>query len=191
MQLLQPKFEALKRQYPNDQAKLQQETMKVWKENKVNPFQSCLPLLVQFPVLIGLFYVIREGSHLELSRHLLYSFYENLDWTFNTQFLGFNLSRSYPWLFPPILVALQFIQMKLSFHISDKKKAKELDEKTTKKVDTATEVQQKMMIYALPLVIGFFSLQYPSALSLYWGISTLFAIGQQLIVNREHLGVRS
>jgi YidC/Oxa1 family membrane protein insertase len=166
---------------------MQAETMKLWKEHKVNPLQSCLPLLVQFPVLIGLFYVLREGVHLELSQHLIYPFYKDLDWTFGTHFLGFDLSKSYPWIFPPILVVLQFIQMKLSFMITDKKKAKQIAEHTTKAVDTPQEAQQQMMLYALPFMIGFFALKYPSALSLYWGISTVFAIGQQLIVNREHI----
>jgi YidC/Oxa1 family membrane protein insertase len=187
MQLLQPKLEEVRRTYGSDPQKMQAETMKLWKENKVNPFQSCLPLLVQFPILIGLFYVIREGVHLELSQHLVYPFYQDIDWTFGTQFLGFDLTQSYPWIFPPLLVILQFLQMKLTFHISDKKKARELEKTTTKIVDTPQELQQKIMIYALPLMIGFFAIKYPSALSLYWAVSTLFAIGQQLIVNREHI----
>lgn len=187
MQLLQPKFEAIRKRYKDDPKTMQAETMKIWKENKVNPFQSCLPLLVQFPILIGLFYVIRDGVHLELSKHLIYPMYQDLDWTFGTDFLGLDLTQPYVWIFPPLLVVLQFFQMKLSFHISDKKKAKELEKKVTPAVDTPQEMQQRIMTYALPLIIGFFAIQYPSALSLYWGISTIFAIVQQLIVNREHI----
>ncbi len=187
MQMLQPKLEALRRQYKDDAVKMQQETMKLWKDHKVNPFQSCLPLLVQFPVLIGLFYVIRDGVHLGLSRHLIYPFYQDLGWTFDTQWLGFDLNQPYIWVFPPLLVVLQFIQMKLSFMIADKKKAKEIAEKTTPQADTPQEIQQRIMLYALPLLIGFFALSYPSALSVYWGFSTLFAIGQQMLVNREHI----
>lgn len=191
MQLLQPKFEAVRKQFADNPQMMQQETMKIWKENKVNPLQACLPLLVQFPILIGLFYVIRDGVNLALNKHLIYSFYDHLDWSFNPAFLGFDLTESYVWVFPPLLVVLQFIQMKLSFHIADKKKAKQLEATTTKAVDTPQEVQQKVMQYALPLMIGFFALGFPSAVSLYWGISTLFAIGQQVIVNREHLNVRA
>ncbi len=190
MQLLQPKIEAIRKQYKDDPVKLQQETMKLWKEHKINPFQSCLPLLVQFPVLIGLFYVVRDGVHLDLSRHLIYPVYQHLDWTFDTSFLGLDLMRAYWWLFPPLLVVLQFLQMKLTFHIADKKKRKELQKKTTPEVDTPQELQQKMMLYLLPLMIGFFALKMPSAVSLYWGVSTLFAIVQQVIVNREHLSVK-
>lgn len=187
MQLLQPKFEAVRKQYKDDPKKMQAETMKIWKEHKINPMQSCLPLVVQFPVLIGLFYVIRDGVHLDRAQHLVYPFYQNIDWTFGTQFLGLDLTVPYVWIFPPMLVVLQFLQMKLSFMIADKKKAKQIAATTTPEVDTPQEMQQRIMLYALPLMIGFFALTMPSAVCVYWGISTLFAIGQQMIVNREHI----
>ncbi len=187
MQLLQPKFEAVRKQYKDDPKKMQAETMKIWKEHKINPMQSCLPLVVQFPVLIGLFYTIRDGVHLSQASHLVYPFYQDIDWTFGTQFLGLDLTVPYVWIFPPILVALQFFQMKLSFMIADKKKAKQIAATVTPEADTPQEMQQRIMLYALPLMIGFFALTMPSAVCVYWGISTLFAIGQQMIVNREHI----
>lgn len=187
MQLLQPKIEAIRREFKDDAVKLQQATMKLWKEHNVNPFQAMVPLLVQFPVLIGLFYVVQDVVHLDTARHLIYPFYNDLSWTFDTHFLGLDLTKPYVWIFPPILVALQFLQIKLSLVIADKKKAKEIAKTTTPEVDTPQELQQKIMLYVLPLMIGFFALNYASALSIYWGFSTLFAIGQQMIVNREHI----
>ncbi len=189
MQLLQPKIEALRKQYKDDAVKMNQEIMKLWKENNINPFQSCLPLLLQFPVLIGLYHVIRDTTDLALSRHLLYGSFGDIAWTFDPHFLGLDLMLTYAWLFAPLLVVLQFIQMKLTFYIADKKKAKKIDE-ATHQPDNPQDLQQKIMLYALPLMIGFFAFQVPSAVSLYWGVSTLFAIGQQLIVNREHLRVK-
>ncbi len=190
MQLLQPQIEALRKKHADDAVKMNQEIMKVWKENKINPFQSCLPLLLQFPVLIGLYHVIRDTQDLALSQHLLYSAFHDLAWTFDTMFLGLNLTVTYALLFAPLLVVLQFIQMKLTFFIADKKKAKKIDE-AVHQPDNPQDMQQKIMLYVLPLMIGFFAWKVPSAVSLYWGISTLFAIGQQLIVNREHLRVRA
>lgn len=190
MQLLQPQIEALRKKHADDAVKMNQEIMKIWKENKINPFQSCLPLLLQFPVLIGLYHVIRDTQDLALSTHVLYGWFGTLDWTFDTAFLGLDLTATYPWLFVPLLVVLQFIQMKLTFYIADKKKAKKIDE-AVKQADNPQDMQQKMMLYMLPLMIGFFAWQVPSAVSVYWGVSTLFAIGQQMIVNREHLKVRA
>jgi|CXWL01.1.fsa_nt_gi YidC/Oxa1 family membrane protein insertase len=184
MQLLQPKLEAVKKQYKDNPQRMQEETIKLWKEHKVNPLQSCLPILVQFPVLIGLFYVIRDNASLAMSQELLYPAYQHLSWNFSTQFLGLDLTLPNVWIFPPLLVVMQFLQMKLSFVIADKKKAQQIE-----KAEAATglEMQQKVMLYVLPFMIGFFALKFPSAVSLYWGISTLFAIGQQMIVNREHI----
>lgn len=190
MQLLQPQIEALRKKHADDAVKMNQEIMKVWKENKINPFQSCLPLLLQFPVLIGLYHVIRDTQDLALSTHLLYGWFGTLDWTFDTIFLGLDLTATYPWLFAPLLVVMQFIQMKLTFYIADKKKAKKIDE-AVHQPDNPQDMQQKIMLYVLPLMIGFFAWQVPSAVSVYWGVSTLFAIGQQLIVNREHLKVKA
>jgi YidC/Oxa1 family membrane protein insertase len=190
MQILQPQIEALRKKYADDAVTMNQEIMKIWKENKINPFQSCLPLLLQFPVLIGLYHVIRDTHDLALSHHLLYGPFKDISWTFDTVFFGADLTVSYPWVCAPILVVLQFIQMWLTFYIADKKKAKKIDE-ATHQPDNPQDMQQKIMLYVLPLMIGFFAFQVPSAVSLYWGISTLFGIGQQLIVNREHLKVRA
>ncbi len=184
MQLLQPKLEAVRKQFKDDTKRAQEETMKLWKEHGVNPLQSCLPILVQFPVLIGLFYVIRDNVNLSLSQHLLYPVYSHLNWNFSTHFLGLDLTDPQVWIFPPLLVVMQFLQMKLSFMIADKKKEKQIEKAER---DSAQEMQQRVMTYALPLMIGFFALKFPSAVSLYWGVSTLFAIGQQVIVNREHI----
>lgn len=186
MQAVQPKMDALKKKYKDQPQKLQAETMKIWKEHNVNPMQSCLPMLIQFPILIGLFYTIRDGSVLALSKHLLYPVYQNLSWTFDTQFLGLNLTEPNLYILPPLLMVMQFVQMKLSFSIS-KKKEEKAGKKKSKDTMSQQEIQQRVMMYGLPLMIGFFALQFPAAVSLYWGVSTLFAIGQQVYVNREAL----
>ena len=186
MQLVQPKMDALKKKYKDDPKKMQEETMKIWKEFGVNPMQSCLPMLVQFPILIGLFFTIRDGSILALSQHLLYEPYQNLSWTFGTNFLGLSLTKPSVYIFPPLLMVMQFLQMKLSFAINKKKQEKQ-GKKQEKETMSQQEIQQKVMMYGLPLMIGFFAIRFPAAVSLYWGVSTVFAIFQQLYVNRKDL----
>lgn len=177
MQLLQPKIEAIKKRYAEDREKLHQETLKLWKEEGINPFSSFIPMLLQFPILIGLFFVIRDGGTLELSQHLLYTPYQDLPWTFGTMFLWMDLTKPNITVFPLLLAALQFVQMKLSFRSARTA--------ISSKPAEGQELQQKVMLYALPLMIGFFAFQFPAAVSLYWGVSTLFAIGQQVIVNKR------
>ena len=58
---------------------------------------------------------------------------------------------------------------------------------TQLKEKSPQEMQQKMMLYGLPIMIGVFAVQFPAAVSLYWGVSTVFAIGQQVVVNRKEL----
>lgn len=184
LQAIQPKIEELRKRYEGNTQKINEETMKLWKEYKVNPFQSCLPIAVQFPILIGLFYAVRDGSLLALSTHLLYAPYQHLPWTFGTMFLGLDLLQPSVYVFPPLLVGLQFLQMKLSFAIAKRQKeTKEIKE--TRVPMNQQEIQQKMMLYVLPFMIGFFAIKFPAAVSLYWGVSTLFAIGQQIVVNRK------
>jgi YidC/Oxa1 family membrane protein insertase len=189
LQALQPKIDEIRKRYPGNAQKVNEETMKLWKENKINPFQSCLPIFIQFPILIGLFYAVRDGSHLGLSTHLLYAPYQNLPWTFGTWFFGMDLLKPSIYLFPPMLVALQFFQMKLTFAIAEKKKkAKEIvdiSKPKEKKPMSQQDMQQKMMLYVLPFMIGFFAFKFPAAVSLYWAVSTVFAIGQQVVVNRK------
>lgn len=200
MQTLQPKIDEIKKKHAGDQPKITEETMALWKKEKINPFQSCLPTLIQIPILLGLFYIIRESQHVELARHLLYPVFQSLDWTFNTLFLGF-LDLAYvpfkdvdSWLptpthivtilknawLPLIVALLQFGQMKLAF--AKKKKAEPAKEKKplAERLDA-----QSMMVYMLPTMIFFIAGGMPAAVSMYWAASTLFSIGQQVVVNRK------
>lgn len=193
LQAIQPKIDALRKKHKNDPQALNRATMELWKREKVNPFQSCLPLLIQFPVLLGLFFVVRDGSILEFSSHLLYSFFTDIPWSFTTQFLGLDLTEPNVYVLPVMLVALQFIQLKLSFAKSAKNTKKDVidvtpkDQKKKGDIDpvSAAEMQKKVMLYVLPLMIGFFAMQFPAAVAVYWAVSTIFAIGQQLIVNKD------
>ncbi|PIQ76374.1 hypothetical protein COU78_05725 [Candidatus Peregrinibacteria bacterium CG10_big_fil_rev_8_21_14_0_10_49_24] len=187
LQNLQPKLDEIKKKHKSNPEQMNKEIMKLWKEHKVNPMQSCLPMLIQFPVLIGLFFVIRDGSILELSRHLLYEPYRHIAWGFGTNFLGLNLLEPSKYIFPPMLVVLQFVQMKLTFAIAKKKTANNGKKEEKKGELSQQEMQQRMMLYGLPVMIGVFAFQFPAAVALYWAISTLFAIVQQLVVNRKDL----
>lgn len=183
MQMLQPRLDELKKKYGDDSKRMQEETMKLWKEMKINPLESCLPMLLQFPILIGLFYVIRDGAQIEVARHMLYEPYQHLSWTLGHTLFGIELLKPNLFLLPPLLVVLQFIQVKMMMARTKKKDA--VVDVGAKKSWMPELNQQTMMLYILPLMIGFFALSFPAAVSLYWGVSTLFAIGQQWIVMRE------
>jgi excinuclease ABC subunit B len=87
-------------------------------------------------------------------------------------------------IMPPLLVVLQFIQMKMIMN-KTKKKDEIVVQPTVKKPLAERLDQQTIMTYVLPLMIGFFALKFPLAVSLYWGVSTLFGIVQQWFVLRK------
>jgi YidC/Oxa1 family membrane protein insertase len=178
MQELQPKLEHIKKKYAGNKERVAQETMQLWKEHKVNPMGSCLPILIQFPVLIALFYVIQNGLNPD-NVHLLYNPLKNVDLSnIHTNFLGIlELTKINAFVLPLIVGALQFFQLKLT---SVKKKPEE--EKTqVSEMQSAT----KMMTYIMPVMIALFTASVPAGVGLYWGVSTVFAIGQQMVANKK------
>jgi YidC/Oxa1 family membrane protein insertase len=195
MQEIQPKLEALKTKHKDNQELLAMETMKIWKENKVNPLGSCAPLLIQFPILIALYYVVREGLHID-KQELLYDFVAS-DFSFDlmqTNFLGIlELTEINFFILPLIVGGLQFIQMNLAMARAKKKKeakkttGKALDKKVKGTKDAQNEMQMatSMMKYVMPFMIAFFTASLPAGVGLYWGTSTIYGIAQQVVVNRE------
>lgn len=182
MQELQPKLDAVKKKYEGNQERIAQETMLLWKENKVNPLGSCLPIVIQFPILIALYYVIMNGLNPN-NAYLLYAPLKNFDLSvIHANFLGIlDLTRANTLVLPLIVGALQFFQLKLA--TMKKKKPQEQDQKAPLK-GSEMETVNKSMTYIMPVMIALFTLSVPAGVGLYWGISTLFAVGQQLVANR-------
>lgn len=175
MQELQPKLDALKEKHKGNQQAISAETMALWKEHKVNPFGSCLPLLIQFPVLIALFYVVQTGLNPD-NAYLLYpGFVSVVFGDIHTLFLGaLELTKKNVYVLPLIVGLLQFVQMKMTL-----KKANTGGKKSE------MEMANSMMIYIMPVMIALFTASTPSGVGLYWATSTLFGIGQQWYVNKQ------
>lgn len=182
MQEIQPKLQHIKEKYKGDQQRIAQETMRIWREHKVNPMGSCLPMLVQFPVLIALFYVVREG----LNPNNIYLLYESLKGfdlnLIQSNFFGIlDLTKANLYVLPLIVGFLQFAQMKLA--MGKNKPPKETKVKNTGEPDLAAV--NNMMIYMMPVLIAVFTASLPAGVGLYWAVSTLFGIGQQIVVNNS------
>ncbi len=181
MQEIQPRLEELKKTYANDQARLAQETMILWKEAKVNPLSSCLPLLIQLPILIALYSVISGGLSPDRSV-LIYPFLPAFSLhEINTYLFGFNLLDHSLVVLPLIVGGLQFTQMQLMMYKRNKKKGDSDEKKTPNEMEMAN----KMMKYIMPFMIAIFTAQLPAAVGLYWAVSTFYGIIQQLVVNKE------
>lgn len=177
MQEIQPRLEKIKEKYKGDQQKIAAETMAIWKDAKVNPMGSCLPILLQFPFLIGVFYVVRDGLNPDHT-FLLYQKYIGFGLTdINVKFLGIlNLTKPNLYVLPLIIGGLQFLQMKLTLAKKDDKKAKGMAREMA--------MASNMMTYVMPVMIAVFTASLPAGVGIYWGASTIYGIVQQIFVNK-------
>lgn len=174
---IQPELEKIKKKYANDQQAQAQAQMALYQKYKINPFSSCLPLLIQLPILFILYRVFTIG--LTTDRFdLLYSFAPRPE-IINTMFLGINLAD------PNIILAilagvLQFIQTRQMSAVQPK------PQENKKKKSTGPEAMMgdfsKQMMYIFPIFTVIIAIRLPGALALYWIITTLFMIIQQKIV---------
>ena len=148
-----------------------QELMKVYKDHNVNPFASCLPLIVQLPIFIGLFQVLRQGFG-AVQADLLYPFVENPG-TIDPMLFGLiDLSA----VFIPLVVLAaiaQYFQMKYTVlkrvDPAVRKEAGAMDEDMTARMN-------KTMTYMMPVVTLIVGTTLPSGLMLYWLATTLITI---------------
>jgi YidC/Oxa1 family membrane protein insertase len=189
MQKLQPKIAEIQKRYEGDQQKIGEETLKLWKEHKVNPLGSCLPVLIQMPVLIALYYAIGNGLDVG-STYFLYEPLKQVNIeSINAMFLNIlDLSKPNVYVLPIIIGVLQFIQMKLALNLAKKKKEHLQGKQEKKEEKTKTDpsaAMGKSMTYIFPVLIALMTAGFPAGVGLYWGVSTIFAILQQMWVNRE------
>ncbi|MAF13503.1 MAG: hypothetical protein CMI53_01245 [Parcubacteria group bacterium] len=173
LQDLQPKMEAIKKQFKNDKERLAKEMMALYKSEKVNPLSSCLPLLIQLPFLIAVFHVFRTGVD-SASLDLLYSFVANPG-ELNPIAFGFlNLSN------PNIVLAAltggaQFWQTKM---LMSKRQPKVPGAKDEDMMAT----MNKQMLYFMPIITVVIGATLPAALILYWLLTTVLTVAQQKLM---------
>lgn len=195
MQSLSPHLNKLKETHKGDNMRLQQETMKLYKEHGVNPAAGCITAIVQLPILIALYSVLQQVVALhakDVVSHVNKLTYDvswlKLTHAWDPLFFGIPLSQnpqqlmaSMPLilLVPLITAVLQYYQSAMMFP----KVEKPIDPKTglptkTSQDDFAAAFQTQAK-YLFPIMLGYLSFTFPIGLSLYWNTFTLFGILQQ------------
>jgi YidC/Oxa1 family membrane protein insertase len=179
MSSLQPKMQELRTRYANDRARQSQETMRLYKESGVNPVGCLGPMVVQMPILFGLFQVLIQTlytspDHLVNLSEKLYPwipfFSVHAAAPLNNRFLGLDLAANPSVLLfsIPLLVGLTtFVQQKMT---------------TTPSPDPRQQSSQSMMLYMMPIMLGVFGFQFPIGLSIYWIVSNLIGIAIQYFI---------
>jgi YidC/Oxa1 family membrane protein insertase len=169
MQALQPQLKALQEKYKSDRQVLNQKTMEFYRENKVNPFGSCLPLLLQLPVFLGLFYMLRNqgtatwpGTGAEWHVGAFASVWHShpVGWLWIMDITKFDITLMF------LYIASQFA--------------------ASWQTARNSPGQQKMIAYFMPVIVGIFMYVYkwPAGLFIYWFTSNLWTIAQQYVAER-------
>ncbi|MDP3971049.1 MAG: YidC/Oxa1 family membrane protein insertase [bacterium] len=185
LQETQPKVEEIREKYKDDKEELGRQLMAFYKNNKVNPFASCLPLLIQLPILLALYRAFFQGLGVDPETHLLaadqiqhlYGYLANIYTTMpiDTQMFGFlDLSATHNIVLAVLAGIAAFIQGKTM-----QSKRTEVKSEGAKDENTAAAIS-KQMTYFLPIITIVFGYQFPAGVTLYWLVSTLFSLGQQL-----------
>ena len=194
LQALAPEMKRIQQEHADDRVKMNEEMLAFYKENQINPLGGCLPLLLQMPVFIILYQVIRgmtqmgsdgtfDPKYLSESSEL----YQDLHATDQMLSLGIDLSRAasdalstsfvegLPYLALIIAVAAtSYIQQK---QISGRNPNAEIPQ------------QQKILLRVMPVVFAFISFNFAAALVVYFFISNLYRIGQQAYISKKIYGV--
>ena len=153
-----PQMKELQKKYKTDKKRQQEELMKFYRENNINPAASCLPLLAQFPVFIALYLVLRHFSKHPPPGDLswLHHFVPNIAAHASSHWSGF------------VLLAIYVVSQLVS----------------TLLMSTTMEKSQRTMLLVLPVAFVFFLVNFPTGLVLYWVTTNLWTVGQGLITRR-------
>lgn len=161
MQELQPELQRIQKKYKDDPQKLNEETLKLWREHKVSPLSGCLPVLIQLPILWALFKALNT-LHFQGPASFLWIH---------------NLAAPDPYYVLPGLAAVTtYWQSAISMPKAS--------------ADPSQQAMYRTMTYVFPFFVAWISLTLPAGLALYWVISNLFSIGQQWLINRWDRGAQ-
>ena len=193
MQAIQPKVKKLQEKHKGNQQALWMELMKLYKQEGVNPMGSCGFLLIQMPILIVIYNIIINITS-PVNQFYLYESLSSFQVSqINYNFLGIDLLAAWgtAWIILALGVGIiQYIQVKLSLS------GKETESKSgivleKKKWDDSynpmmpdPEMMNKFMLYGMPVMVAIFTFTLIAGVGIYWWVSTLFAIFQQIFVNK-------
>ena len=165
MSKIQPKIKEMQKRYANDKQEMNIRMQKLYKEEGYHPMRGCLPMLIQFPILIGLFYLLRNPIAYVHTDRMILAVHESFLWIP-------DISQPDPWILPVVAGITTFF----SFQITQKQS----------QMDPSQQNQMmgmmKMMKYFFPLMIIWMGHTFPAGLAFYWFLGNLYTIGQYQVL---------
>lgn len=169
LQVLAPEIKKLQMKYQDDKQRLNQEMMKFYQENKVNPFGSCLPVVAQLPVFLSLFYMLQDDLRIDICGQSAKPCGElpTADGSESFLFIPDITDSATGGVLIALIVLYVGSQLVSSLLMS-----------------VTADRNQKIIMFALPFVFVIFILNFPAGLIVYWITTNIWTIGQQAIVRR-------
>ncbi len=185
MQVLQPKIKELQKRYKDDRETLNRETMKLYRESGTNPFASCLPILVQSPFFFALYRVLSSVASDKpvgpLTKQLA-------DSAYHADFFGAHIYDKFVGahsINAQIICASMIVLMSLSqFYTQRQLMVKNMSADAM--AGNPFMQQQKMLMYAFPVMFAVFGINFPIGVLLYWLTTNVWTMGQQMFVIRRN-----
>jgi YidC/Oxa1 family membrane protein insertase len=161
---IQPRLKALQEKHKDDRQQQSQEMMKLYKEAGVNPLGGCLPMVLQIPVFIGLYYALQSSIDLRQAPFMLWiNDLSRPETLFTIPGVGWPVR-----LLPVLMTGSMALQQRM-----------------TPTTTTMDPVQARTMQVVMPIMFFFMFYGFPAGLVLYWLVSNLLAVAQQLYLNRQ------
>lgn len=175
-------IEKIKEKYKNNNTKIAEETMKIYKERNIKPFASILLLIIQIPIFFALYYVFRDGF--TLKPDLLYSFINFPETTKKLAFGLLDLSEKNIWVGVSTGLAMFILSRRQSKVFKDlNKNSKDVKDDSFKSFFTRS--LQMQMTYFLPILIGVSASFLPAGLGVYWTTNNILSIFQDIYIKKE------
>ncbi|HPA25227.1 MAG TPA: YidC/Oxa1 family membrane protein insertase [bacterium] len=177
LQELQPKMEEIRQKFKDNPQEMTKATMALYKQEKISPFSSCLPLIIQLPFFVAVYSVFRKGLTNNQNLDILYSFVQNPG-QINTWFIGLiDLAKAN--------IILAVLAGLAQYWVSKMLITKKQPAVATAKDEDMAAKMNKQMLYFMPLMTIFIGFSLPAGLTLYWFVSTLLTGIQQLYLFKK------
>ena len=216
-QLIKPKLDALQKQYGDNREKFSEESMKLYKKYYICPFSGCLPMLIQLPIILALYYVIREpltyiwGQSADVIAALIKEYgitaakgseeialtaklaEQGKQFAINYGFLGLDLSVTPEFKNPnfiwviPALAGLTTWLSSKLMNVATQKKDENPNKRPPRPGEKDPNQTTNTMMNIMPFMTVWFAFMLPAGVGLYWIASNIFQMGQQFVLNKYYV----
>jgi YidC/Oxa1 family membrane protein insertase len=183
MQALQPQMKALQEKHKGDKETLQKEMVELYRREKANPLMGCLPLLIQMPIFLGVFHIIKRLGTGTSDKTLYGWTVAQFDSGAAAKLFGVSIGATFrTGGTAAVLCGILGVVMIVTTYMT----SRQMILKTGWSEDPQQKMMQRLMLYGIPATLVISAVAFPLGLIIYWTVSNLFSLGQQMWVLQKY-----